>query len=194
MLSHCLQVHFLEPCRNGFMFTFLSHSLQFIVLFALYTCCSQVNLSPCLQIDFPVALQVHFRVALCAGSEAVSAFPHEQLGGEQMSFTHSLPRSYGASSPSFSRFSPVAMVEDAQAVRCTAFHPLGTWVAFGCNSRTLRIAEWPAAPQTPPLQMLQQPPLAKQVLAKQKHHKGSIYCIAWSAGGELIATGTASTI
>lgn len=117
----------------------------------------------------------------------------QQAAGEQSSFSRSLPRNFGggASSPSFQRFAPVALVEDAQAVRCAAFHPLGHWAAFGCNSRTLRIAEWPAAAETPPQQ--QQLPFAKLTLAKQKHHKGSIYCIAWSAGGELIATGTALT-
>lgn len=75
-------------------------------------------------------------------------------------------------------------------MRCTAFHPLGNWVAFGCNSRTLRIAEWPSAAAVNVGSQTQTLPLAKQVLTKQKHHKGSIYCIAWSAGGELIATGT----
>jgi WD40 repeat protein len=83
------------------------------------------------------------------------------------------------------RFMPVCSLEDVQAIRCAEFHPSGKLFAVGSNSKTLRLCAYPEKlvhPQTP------QPPI---VLAKRtKHHKGSIYCMAWSPKGDLIATGS----
>ena len=82
------------------------------------------------------------------------------------------------------RFMPVNSLEDVQAIRCAEFHPSGKLFAVGSNSKTLRLCAYPEKlvhPKTP------QPPI---VLAKRtKHHKGSIYCLAWSPKGDLIATG-----
>ena len=79
---------------------------------------------------------------------------------------------------------PVNSLEDVQAIRCAEFHPSGKLFAVGSNSKTLRLCAYPEKlvhPKTP------QPPI---VLAKRtKHHKGSIYCLAWSPKGDLIATG-----
>ena len=72
-----------------------------------------------------------------------------------------------------------------QAIRCAEFHPNGRLYAVGSNSKTLRLCAYPEKlvhPKTP------QPPI---VLAKRtKHHKGSIYCMAWSTKGDLLATGS----
>ena len=83
------------------------------------------------------------------------------------------------------RFMPVNTLEDVQAIRCAEFHPSGRLYAVGSNSKTLRLCAYPEKlvhPKTP------QPPI---VLAKRtKHHKGSIYCLAWSPKGDLLATGS----
>jgi len=83
------------------------------------------------------------------------------------------------------RFMPVNTLEDVQAIRCAEFHPNGRLYAVGSNSKTLRLCAYPEKlvhPKTP------QPPI---VLAKRtKHHKGSIYCMAWSQKGDLLATGS----
>merc|ERR1712241_332027 len=83
------------------------------------------------------------------------------------------------------RFMPVNTLEDVQAIRCAEFHPSGRLYAVGSNSKTLRLCAYPEKlvhPKSP------QPPI---VLAKRtKHHKGSIYCLAWSPKGDLIATGS----
>ena len=83
------------------------------------------------------------------------------------------------------RFMPVNTLEDVQAIRCAEFHPSGRLYAVGSNSKTLRLCAYPEKlvhAREP------QPPI---VLAKRtKHHKGSIYCLAWSQAGDLIATGS----
>ena len=88
-------------------------------------------------------------------------------------------------SSSAPRFMPINSLEDVQAIRCAEFHPSGRLYAVGSNSKTLRLCAYPEKlvhPKTP------QPPI---VLAKRtKHHKGSIYCLAWSPKGDLIATGS----
>ncbi|TRY96943.1 hypothetical protein DNTS_014288 [Danionella cerebrum] len=68
-----------------------------------------------------------------------------------------------------SPFIAVQTLEDTQAVRAVAFHPSGMLYAIGRQ-----------APVNQP-----------EICFKRiKHHKGSIYCVAWSPCGQLLATGS----
>ncbi|KAJ7993455.1 hypothetical protein DPEC_G00272610 [Dallia pectoralis] len=85
------------------------------------------------------------------------------------------------------QFVAVNSLEDTQAVRAVAFHPTGTLYAVGSNSKTLRVCAYPESITT------SGPGLAKQPVVRfrrNKHHRGSIYCVAWSHCGQLLATGS----
>ncbi|KAF5295460.1 hypothetical protein FQR65_LT10448 [Abscondita terminalis] len=85
------------------------------------------------------------------------------------------------------RFVAVTTLEDVQAVRCAEFHPGGLLYAVGSNSKTLRICGYPKLDDVREDHQTYQP----MVLFKRtKHHKGSIYCLAWSPVGDLMATGS----
>uniref|UniRef100_A0AAZ3RVT7 CTLH domain-containing protein n=1 Tax=Oncorhynchus tshawytscha TaxID=74940 RepID=A0AAZ3RVT7_ONCTS len=73
-------------------------------------------------------------------------------------------------------FVAVNTLEDTQAVRAVAFHPTGALYAVGSNSKTLRVCAYPNQPEVR--------------FKRNKHHKGSIYCVAWSHCGQLLATGS----
>ncbi|XP_053549791.1 WD repeat-containing protein 47 [Bombina bombina] len=78
-------------------------------------------------------------------------------------------------------------LEDTQAVRAVAFHPSGSLYAVGSNSKTLRVCAYPDVLDT----SLAHSPMQPVVRFKRnKHHKGSIYCVAWSPCGQLLATGS----
>ncbi|CAH0703333.1 unnamed protein product [Spodoptera exigua] len=84
-------------------------------------------------------------------------------------------------------FKPVTVLEDLQAVRCAEFHPNGKLYAVGSNTKTLRICTYPKIEDVKDTSA----PTAPTVLLKRtKHHKGSIYCLAWSPAGDLLATGS----
>ncbi|XP_023941147.2 WD repeat-containing protein 47 isoform X2 [Bicyclus anynana] len=84
-------------------------------------------------------------------------------------------------------FKPVTLLEDLQAVRCAEFHPNGNVYAVGSNTKTLRICTYPKMDDFKNDSGL----AATTVLMKRtKHHKGSIYCMAWSPAGDLLATGS----
>ncbi|CAG5039135.1 unnamed protein product [Parnassius apollo] len=84
-------------------------------------------------------------------------------------------------------FKPVTVLEDLQAVRCAEFHPNGKLYAVGSNTKTLRICTYPKIDDVKE----NSAPTAPTVLLKRtKHHKGSIYCLAWSPAGDLLATGS----
>uniref|UniRef100_A0A1Y1M3M6 CTLH domain-containing protein n=3 Tax=Photinus pyralis TaxID=7054 RepID=A0A1Y1M3M6_PHOPY len=92
-----------------------------------------------------------------------------------------------ASSGTRPRFVAVTTLEDVQAVRCAEFHPGGQLYAVGSNSKTLRICGYPKLGDVREEHQTYQP----MVLFKRtKHHKGSIYCLAWSPMGDLMATGS----
>ncbi|XP_021380323.1 WD repeat-containing protein 47-like isoform X2 [Mizuhopecten yessoensis] len=85
------------------------------------------------------------------------------------------------------KFVAVTSMEDAQAIRTVAFHPSGELFAVGSNSKVLRVCAFPE------LSSLREDHVTERtdvVYKKNKHHKGSIYCIAWSPMGDLIATGS----
>uniref|UniRef100_A0A8D0HS85 WD repeat domain 47 n=1 Tax=Sphenodon punctatus TaxID=8508 RepID=A0A8D0HS85_SPHPU len=85
------------------------------------------------------------------------------------------------------QFTCINTLEDTQAVRAVAFHPSGSLYAVGSNSKTLRVCAYPEVIDpscyNPPKQ-----PVVR--FKRNKHHKGSIYCVAWSPCGQLLATGS----
>uniref|UniRef100_A0A1A8JW62 WD repeat domain 47a n=1 Tax=Nothobranchius kuhntae TaxID=321403 RepID=A0A1A8JW62_NOTKU len=86
-----------------------------------------------------------------------------------------------------SLFVPVHTLEDTQAVRAVAFHPSGSLYAVGSNSKTLRVCAYPDKLDTSGSSPIKQPTVR---FKRNKHHKGSIYCVAWSHCGQLLATGS----
>lgn len=86
-----------------------------------------------------------------------------------------------------SLFVPVHSLEDTQAVRAVAFHPSGSLYAVGSNSKTLRVCAYPDTLDTSGSGPVKQPVVR---FKRNKHHKGSIYCVAWSHCGQLLATGS----
>ncbi|XP_074525100.1 WD repeat-containing protein 47-like [Halichoeres trimaculatus] len=85
------------------------------------------------------------------------------------------------------QFSKVSQLEDTQAVRAVAFHPAGTLYAVGSNSKTLRVCAYPDTLSPSGSCTIKQPVVR---FRRNKHHKGSIYCVAWSHCGQLLATGS----
>ncbi|KAG5900348.1 hypothetical protein JTB14_033799 [Gonioctena quinquepunctata] len=85
------------------------------------------------------------------------------------------------------RFVAVTSLEDVQAVRCAEFHPGGQLYAVGSNSKTLRICAYPKLSDIREDHHTFQPTV---LFKRTKHHKGSIYCLAWSPVGDLMATGS----
>uniref|UniRef100_A0A8D3BIC9 CTLH domain-containing protein n=2 Tax=Scophthalmus maximus TaxID=52904 RepID=A0A8D3BIC9_SCOMX len=84
------------------------------------------------------------------------------------------------------QFVKVNQLEDTQAVRAVAFHPSGALYAVGSNSKTLRVCAYPETLSTSS-GAVKQPAVR---FRRNKHHKGSIYCVAWSHCGQLLATGS----
>ncbi|KAM9358199.1 WD repeat-containing protein 47-like [Symphorus nematophorus] len=85
------------------------------------------------------------------------------------------------------QFVKVNQLEDTQAVRAVAFHPSGALYAVGSNSKTLRVCAYPETLSTSGSGAVKQPVVR---FRRNKHHKGSIYCVAWSHCGQLLATGS----
>lgn len=85
------------------------------------------------------------------------------------------------------KFVPICRLEDPQAIRTVAFHPSGTMFAVGSNSKTLRVC---AFPDVSNLSESHETFETQTMYTKHKHHKGSIYCVAWSPMGDLLATGS----
>ncbi|CAK6968798.1 WD repeat-containing protein 47-like [Scomber scombrus] len=85
------------------------------------------------------------------------------------------------------QFVKVSTLEDTQAVRAVAFHPSGSLYAVGSNSKTLRVCANPDTLTASGTGAVKQPVVR---FRRNKHHKGSIYCIAWSHCGQLLATGS----
>ncbi|XP_046892895.1 WD repeat-containing protein 47b [Hypomesus transpacificus] len=86
-----------------------------------------------------------------------------------------------------SQFVAVNSLEDTQAVRAVAFHPTGALYAVGSNSKTLQVCAYPEILNTNVSGPAKQPVVR---FRRNKHHKGSIYCVAWSHCGQLLATGS----
>ncbi|XP_009875625.1 PREDICTED: WD repeat-containing protein 47 isoform X1 [Apaloderma vittatum] len=85
------------------------------------------------------------------------------------------------------QFICINTLEDTQAVRAVAFHPSGSLYAVGSNSKTLRVCAYPEVIDPSAYSAPKQPVVR---FKRNKHHKGSIYCVAWSPCGQLLATGS----
>ncbi|NXU19877.1 WDR47 protein, partial [Pardalotus punctatus] len=85
------------------------------------------------------------------------------------------------------QFICINTLEDTQAVRAVAFHPSGSLYAVGSNSKTLRVCAYPEVIDPSSYNTPKQPVVR---FKRNKHHKGSIYCVAWSPCGQLLATGS----
>ncbi|PWA28560.1 hypothetical protein CCH79_00013483, partial [Gambusia affinis] len=85
------------------------------------------------------------------------------------------------------QFVRVSQLEDTQALRAVAFHPSGALYAVGSNSKTLRVCAYPETVTSSGSSAAKQPSVR---FRRNKHHKGSIYCVAWSHCGQLLATGS----
>ncbi|XP_058463455.1 WD repeat-containing protein 47 isoform X2 [Malaya genurostris] len=105
-------------------------------------------------------------------------------------------REYEPTDQNRPKFVAVTSLEDVQAVRCAEFHPNGRIYAVGSNSKTFRICEYPSLSEISKRcesgaswedHTTYQPTV---LFKRTKHHKGSIYCMAWSPMGDLIATGS----
>ncbi|XP_077808278.1 WD repeat-containing protein 47 isoform X6 [Macaca mulatta] len=146
------------------------------------------------------ASNIHTSTPRNPGSTNHIPFLEESPCGSQISSEHSVIKPpLGDSSGSLSRskgeeddkskkqFVCINILEDTQAVRAVAFHPAGGLYAVGSNSKTLRVCAYPdvidpSAHETP------KQPVVR--FKRNKHHKGSIYCVAWSPCGQLLATGS----
>ncbi|XP_059062997.1 WD repeat-containing protein 47 [Achroia grisella] len=120
----------------------------------------------------------------------ISAFQPQNRNGSHQGVPITSPSGIGVGNDingSRPTFKPVTVLEDLQAVRCAEFHPNGKLYAVGSNTKTLRICSYPKIEGVKDTSA----PIAPTVLLKRtKHHKGSIYCLAWSPAGDLLATGS----
>ncbi|KAM7379242.1 hypothetical protein PAMP_004807 [Pampus punctatissimus] len=119
-------------------------------------------------------------------SPVVSQGEQKNKAGQQGDSPGALTRSKEDDKPK-SLFVPVHSLEDTQAVRAVAFHPSGALYAVGSNSKTLRVCAYPETLDISGSSSMKQPVVR---FKRNKHHKGSIYCVAWSHCGQLLATGS----
>nr|CAB3267708.1 WD repeat-containing protein 47-like [Phallusia mammillata] len=90
---------------------------------------------------------------------------------------------------------PVEKTEEGSAIRAVAFHPFGHVYAVGSNAQNLKICSMPKQPFNPSLHKQKyQAELGiglewTRLLMKRTHvHKGSIYALAWSGDGSMLAS------
>uniref|UniRef100_A0A7N6FKB0 CTLH domain-containing protein n=1 Tax=Anabas testudineus TaxID=64144 RepID=A0A7N6FKB0_ANATE len=124
------------------------------------------------------------------GGGVLSSTPQRTVGGRTVPPPNESPvvsQSVFSDDKSKNLFVPVHTLEDTQAIRAVAFHPSGALYAVGSNSKTLRVCAYPETLDTSGSSPTKQPVVR---FKRNKHHKGSIYCVAWSHCGQLLATGS----
>ncbi|XP_043857035.1 WD repeat-containing protein 47 isoform X1 [Dromiciops gliroides] len=134
------------------------------------------------------------------GSNQIPLLEESPVRGNQISTEHCViqPHFSDSSGPlsksradegdkSKKQFVCINTLEDTQAVRAVAFHPVGSLYAVGSNSKTLRVCAYPEVIDPSAYTSPKQPVVR---FKRNKHHKGSIYCVAWSPCGQLLATGS----
>lgn len=119
-----------------------------------------------------------------------------------------------SSSQNKPRFLPVTTLDDTQAIRCAEFHPRGNFYVVGSNSKTLRVCAYPKLHNLRLViinAVTERSEIGTQFIRynlcifrrndheayqttvlfeRTKHHKGSVYCMAWTPIGDLLATGS----
>ncbi|KAM8889010.1 WD repeat-containing protein 47-like [Synchiropus picturatus] len=123
-------------------------------------------------------------------SPVVTSQSSEKINGSNPSVPNKSDSSTTRNQPkekSKSQFVKVSQLEDTQAVRAVAFHPSGSLYAVGSNSKTLRVCAYPDKLSSSDSGAGKLPVVR---FKRNKHHKGSIYCAAWSRCGQLLATGS----
>ncbi|XP_008937775.1 PREDICTED: WD repeat-containing protein 47 isoform X1 [Merops nubicus] len=124
--------------------------------------------------------------SLVQGNQTLSEHAVTQSQLEDSSGNSSRTRS-DEEDKSKKQFVCINTLEDTQAVRAVAFHPSGSLYAVGSNSKTLRVCAYPEVIDSSAYNAPKQPVVR---FKRNKHHKGSIYCVAWSPCGQLLATGS----
>jgi WD domain, G-beta repeat len=102
---------------------------------------------------------------------------------------------------------PSTVLQGKQPMRVAAFDPSGRYFAAGSNDRSLTVCSVPTAAALTTAaaaaataaddgdtdgEHSSEVPAATATVAQefQQHHGGSVYCLAWSSDGQLIATGS----
>ncbi|KAJ3600062.1 hypothetical protein NHX12_034014 [Muraenolepis orangiensis] len=119
------------------------------------------------------------------GPQAADGPKNPQLAAQEDLATRNTTQELGSKPKP--QFVKVNTLEDTQAVRAVAFHPSGKLYAVGSNSKTLRVCAYPESLAASDPSRVKQPVVC---FRRNKHHKGSIYCAAWSECGQLLATGS----
>ncbi|XP_022239191.1 WD repeat-containing protein 47-like [Limulus polyphemus] len=129
---------------------------------------------------------VHFR--LCSQREALKG---KLVRLEDLALHHDLGQSnkhHGNDAADHKpKFIPVTKQADDQPIRAAEFHPNGQFYATGANSMALQICAYPKTYELRENYETHEPTV---LMKRKKHHKGSIYCLAWNGTGDLLATGS----
>lgn len=88
-------------------------------------------------------------------------------------------------------FRKIAALSDTQAIRSIAFHPSGKYFAIGTNSKALKVCCMRNLKHDAQTDRGNQDiPEPEVVYKKIPIHRGSVYCVAFSPKGDIIATGS----
>ncbi|CAN0418638.1 unnamed protein product, partial [Ectocarpus sp. 8 AP-2014] len=96
-----------------------------------------------------------------------------------------------------SRFFPTILVSGSHPVRSVGFSADGGLFAVGCNDRTLRVCKTPSEAELQASNtngMDSDSPVQEwpstEVIRRENHHLGSIFCLGFSPDSSLLATGS----
>ncbi|CAN0561621.1 unnamed protein product, partial [Ectocarpus sp. 12 AP-2014] len=88
------------------------------------------------------------------------------------------------------RFFPTILVSGSHPVRSVGFSADGGLFAVGCNDRTLRVCKTPSEAELASNTngTIEWP--STEVIRRENHHLGSIFCLGFSPDSSLLATGS----